>query len=242
MLNKENCNLINYKLIRKNRKTISIKVTDKGEVIVSSPLWLSDEKISQIVKDKASWIISKLEVMKAMNERDSLSLESLKFLGQEYKLNIYQSSNSTVKVIFNKKEFQVFIPKFIVDNKEKYIIEALDKWYRIQARTILETKTSYYAEKLNVKPKRIAIKDQKTKWGSCSSKGNINYNYRIIMAPNSIINYLVVHELCHLIELNHSLKFWELVESILPDYKESLNWLKLNGSNLKIYSRPLITI
>ncbi len=227
-------NTITYKLQRKNRKTIGIKITNNGEVIVGAPLNLSQEKIDGIIKEKAHWIISKLEEVKALKSKEPSSLESLKFLGQEYKLKIYESAGPTLKVIFNKSEFQVFIPKTLKNNREEYTREALDKWYRMQAKNILEKRTVYYADKLKVEPKRIVIKDQKTRWGSCSSKGNINYNYRIIMAPINIIDYLVVHELCHLIELNHSDRFWALVAGILPDYKESLTWLKHYGNSLKI--------
>jgi predicted metal-dependent hydrolase len=225
---------ITYKLERKNRKTIGIKITNNKEVIVSSPLHLIDEKVEEIIKSKADWIIAKLETVIALSSEEPSNLEMLKFLGQEYKLKTYESAGSTIKIIFNKSEFQAFIPRLLKDNRNEHIRELLDKWYRIQAKKILEERTMYYAGKLNVKPKRIVIKDQKTKWGSCSSKGNINYNYRIVMAPLNIIDYLVVHELCHLIELNHSQRFWNLVESILPNYKDSLAWLKYNGSSLKI--------
>jgi predicted metal-dependent hydrolase len=226
---------ITYKIERKNRKTLGIKITNSREIIVSSPLHLSDEKVEEIIRGKANWIIEKLKTIKTLNPDKSSNLEILKFLGQEYKLNIYESAGSTIKVIFNKSEFQVFVPRSLKDNRNEYTREALDKWYRIQAKGILEDRTIYYAEKLMVKPKRIVIKDQKTRWGSCSSKGNINYNYRIVMAPVNIIDYLVVHELCHLIELNHSQRFWNLVEGILPNYKESLAWLKHNGSGLILF-------
>jgi predicted metal-dependent hydrolase len=225
---------ITYKLERKNRKTIGIKITNNREVIVSAPLHLSDEKVEEIIKSKADWIVAKLETVIALSPDEPSNLEILKFLGQEYKLNKYESAGSTIKIIFNKSEFQAFIPRLLKDNRNERLRELLDKWYRTQAKSILEDRTIHYAEKLKVKPKRIVIKDQKTKWGSCSSKGNINYNYRIVMAPVNVIDYLVVHELCHLIELNHSQRFWNLVESILPDYKERLAWLKYNGSSLKI--------
>ncbi|HID0886867.1 TPA: M48 family metallopeptidase, partial [Clostridium botulinum] len=91
-----------------------------------------------------------------------------------------------------------------------------------------------YSNILKVAPKNIVIKNQKTLWGSCSSKGNINYNYKIVMAPLKILDYIVVHELCHLVHMNHSKDFWQLVESIIPDFKERRNWLKENGYKLKI--------
>jgi predicted metal-dependent hydrolase len=130
--------------------------------------------------------------------------------------------------------YLIYVPKSIKENKEEYIKAALEGWYRIRAEKIFAEKIRFYAEKLKVYPKRIVIKDQKTKWGSCSSKGNINFNFRVIMAPENIIDYLVVHELCHLVHMNHSSDFWNLVKSILPNYREDEEWLKINGVNLNI--------
>jgi predicted metal-dependent hydrolase len=226
---------ITYRLERKNRKTLSIKVTSHREVIVSAPLFLNDEKVEEIIKSRFNWIISKLETVKAASKDEPSNLKTLKFLGQDYKLNLNESAGSVIKVIFNKSEFQVFIPRSMKDNRNEYIRDALEKWYRVQAKAILEDRTVHYAEKLKVKPERIVIKDQKTKWGSCSSKGNINYNYRIVMAPMNIIDYLVVHEMCHLIHMNHSKDFWKLVESILPNSKVYREWLKVNGNSLILF-------
>jgi len=114
------------------------------------------------------------------------------------------------------------------------IKDNLEKFYKKQAIDVLKERTDYYSNILKVAPKNIVIKNQKTLWGSCSSKGNINYNYKIVMAPLEILDYIVVHELCHLVYMNHSKDFWDLVESIIPDWKKRRNWLKENGYKLKI--------
>jgi predicted metal-dependent hydrolase len=221
---------INYRLERKKRKTISIKITDDAEVVVSVPLSLSSEKIADIVRDKAEWILSKLELME-VSKKDYI--EDLKFLGENYKLIANNTQNKSIKVVFNRSEFQVYVPSEL-ENKDKYIKEALTKWYKIQASSIYKERTEHYSKLLNVHPNRITIKEQKTRWGSCSSKGNLNFNWRVTMAPIEIVDYLVVHELCHLIHMNHSKDFWNLVESVLPGYKKCRDWLKVNGSSLKI--------
>ncbi|MFY9394281.1 MAG: M48 family metallopeptidase, partial [Halanaerobiales bacterium] len=92
----------------------------------------------------------------------------------------------------------------------------------------------HYRKKLGVSYNKIFIRDQKTRWGSCSSKGNLNFNWRLIMAPLSIMDYIVVHELVHLIHPNHGRDFLKLVESVIPDYKEKKQWLRINGYRLKI--------
>ncbi|ERI95394.1 hypothetical protein HMPREF1982_00259 [Clostridiales bacterium oral taxon 876 str. F0540] len=228
---------LNYTLERKNRKTISIKITNKGEVIVSAPLKISIEQIEGLIEKKSKWILLKLEEVstrKVKTQRNFLEEGKLKFLGEEYELNIYDTFNSNIEIIFDRKNFKVYLPKNIKEDRQDYIRLALEGWYRAKAKIIFEERVRLYAEKLKVFPKRIVIKDQKTKWGSCSSKGNINFNYRVIMAPIEIIDYLTVHELCHLIHMNHSNDFWSKVEGVLPNYKQAETWLKENGNDLNI--------
>ncbi|WP_081457835.1 YgjP-like metallopeptidase domain-containing protein [Clostridium carboxidivorans] len=104
--------------------------------------------------------------------------------------------------------------------------------YKNQAKKVLIERTKIYSKLIGVNPLKVTIKSQKTLWGSCSSKRNINYNYKIIMAPMEVVDYIVVHELCHLIHMNHSKQYWNTVQSILPDYKIRRRWLKDNGFKL----------
>ena len=105
--------------------------------------------------------------------------------------------------------------------------------YRQQARNVFEQKVAYYASRMGVSYGRIAIRDQKTRWGSCSSDGNLNFNWRLIVAPAGVLDYIVVHELAHRKEMNHSRAFWAVVEAEMPDYKKYRDWLKENGRMLK---------
>lgn len=100
---------------------------------------------------------------------------------------------------------------------------------REKARKVLTGRTDYYKQLLDVEYRRLRIGDQKTRWGSCSSKGTISYNWRLVLMPEKIMDYVVVHELCHLLEMNHSAKFWKRVSEVLPDYKDRRKWLKENG-------------
>ncbi len=115
----------------------------------------------------------------------------------------------------------------------------LEEWYLWQAKQLFPERVSQYYPLVSrlaqhsgkeIGPvNRIAIRNQKTRWGSCSSKGNLNFNWRLVMAPEEILDYVVVHELCHLAHLNHSSQFWQMVRDILPDFRERRNWLKANG-------------
>ena len=111
------------------------------------------------------------------------------------------------------------------------------KWSQSSTQTlpiaiIFTRKTEYYARIMGVTYGRISIREQKTRWGSCSSAGNLNYNWRLIFAPEEIVDYIVVHELAHRLEMNHSKAFYNIVESVLPDYRKAQKWLRENGGSL----------
>ena len=101
-----------------------------------------------------------------------------------------------------------------------------------EARNHLTSLTGYWAEKIGVSYGRISIRGQKTRWGSCSSKGNLNYNYLLMLCPDDVIEYVVIHELCHRVYMNHSKRFWEKIEEFCPNYRQARKWLKQNGNSL----------
>ena len=114
-------------------------------------------------------------------------------------------------------------------SESKYTPEqraGLEKRYRQAAKEYIPKRADYYAQLLGVTYERIRIADQKTRWGSCSSKGTLSFNWKLMLAPPKVLDYVVVHELCHLIEMNHSPRFWKQVENVIPDYKEYRKWLK----------------
>lgn len=236
-----------YKIIRRRRKTIGIKITTEGEVIVTSPFNISEESIVSIVKKKEKWIKNKLQLLEqqaSCKDRNFKSGEKLLYIGKELELEIHNLNRDKIIFLgehnFNNNLVRIVDKKVIVyvnDNKhntEDIIRDLIIKFYKIEAEKLLKERTLYYSKIIGVRPNKITIKDQKTIWGSCSSKKNINYSYRLIMAPNDIIDYVVVHELCHLIHMDHSKEYWRSVELILPDYTERKLWLKLYGNTLKV--------
>ncbi len=154
----------------------------------------------------------------------------LLYLGQTYTLRLDESTWNQVyidedQLIVHYKPRENVLPLVIVG---KLLLD----WYAKQACSTLSARTAHWAKKIGVSPSRITIRDQKTRWGSCSSKGSINYSWRLIMAPSMVIDYLVVHELCHMLQANHSKAFWELVAHYIPDYAIQRQWLKTNGNLL----------
>ena len=117
--------------------------------------------------------------------------------------------------------------------------EALEKRYRNLARECITKRASYYATQLGVTYSSIRIAEQKTRWGSCSSRGTLSFHWRLILAPPAVMDYVVVHEVCHLIHMDHSPDFWAEVESLMPDYKVYKTWLKKNGLVLSQAYEPI---
>ena len=133
----------------------------------------------------------------------------------------------------NYLKMQAVSPK--PSQKEKTPYERrLESPYRQAAKEYIPKRVAYYAQLLDVTYATISIRDQKTRWGSCSSKGNLSFSWRLILAPPKVLDYVVVHELCHRKEMNHSPRFWALVESLVPYYKIHRQWLKENGEKLRV--------
>jgi len=126
-------------------------------------------------------------------------------------------------------------PKICVSGDEAHIERRLKDWLKKQARADLNVSVEKYAQRLGVQYERVSLRDQTSRWGSCSSKGNLSFSWRLILAPNPVLDYVAAHEVAHLIEMNHSQDFWDIVERLMPEYKTHTKWLKQNGAKLHQY-------
>jgi len=231
-----------FEIIRSNRKTIGIIVNADQELIVRSPKRTTIKKIKSLLTKKEDWILKKLarmaEIKAPPAEKKFISGDFFHYLGRKYKLKIIaEVSLEKMKVELKQKRLIIKYPAELQNNKEKRkaaIRELLISWYRSQAKVKINELIKIHKKKLKVEPNRIVIKKQRKRWGSCSSKQNLNFNWKIIMAPLAVIEYLVVHELVHLIHPNHSRDFWQTVAEIIPDYQEKKEWLRINGRRLII--------
>jgi hypothetical protein len=214
------------------RKTASVKVQE-GKVSVAVPKSLSDSRIEALVARKARWIREKLLLQRdaePVKPREYVSGECFTYLGRNYRLKV--ESGKPVLVKLRQGRLWVQVPEGR-NNPEK-IRNALIQWYRIHAEQKLREKSARYARIIGVSPAAVRIKTFKSRWGSCDSRGLVQFNWKIIIAPDRIVDYLVVHELCHLKQHNHSPRFWKCVESVFPDYRECRDWLKENGRILQV--------
>lgn len=220
-------------IIKTNRKkSASIQLID-GQVRVRAPRSLSDKRIDDLIKKRIPWIKEKLEEHakrpKAI-EKKYIDGEIFSYLGKNYVVRIIESNKASVKL--KNGCFVVTISKNKV-GKADQVQALLSDWFRVHANKYLQARTDKFAKIIGVSPTSVSIKNYKARWGSCTINGAIDYNWKIIQAPKKVIDYIVVHELCHLLEHNHSPKYWSCVEKFMPNSKDSKVWLRENADLLR---------
>lgn len=219
-----------YTLQRQRRKTVQIELTEADTLWIKAPLDIDLKEILHILQGKARWLQQKNTLLKQQSDAGQTLQSGRLFLfkGKEFPL---QATVSLCKPVVKIADQRLCVNLHQTQSATA-LTGLLLAWYKQQAVQELTKRTLFWCSKLGTSVNKITVKDQKTRWGSCSSLGNINYNWRIIMAPERTIDYLVIHEVSHRIFLDHSAAFWHLVEKHSPDYATHKQWLKENGSKL----------
>ena len=226
-----------YHIRRSQRATrIRIVVTSTKIEIVAPPQ-IAERKLHQFVSEKQQWIISALakqayrqpEMAPPVCYRDNVDIT---YQGMIYKLTIAPSKLKRVKISF-VDGFIAHVPQILLSTDYSDVIKAaLISWMKQQARKQVQQLVNHHGGKKQLIPRSIIIKTQKSRWGSCGIHNDININWLLIMAPPEVLEYVVVHELCHIQVRNHSACFWNLVAEHLPEYQNQRHWLKQHGSYL----------
>jgi len=216
---------LNYKIIYSDRKTLTISVERDRSVVVHAPKNTSKEKIDQIIEKKKLWIYDKINHLQKFPDNpqgsEFVSGESIMYLGRNYKFQI------TGKQI----EGVIFDNAFYISQSDKAIAQKLIKaWFVNRAKELILPKAQYYAKRIGVNYNEAKISEMKYRWGSCTTKNNINFNWRILKAPMQVVDYIIVHELAHFRESNHTSEFWNIVAVQLPEYEKAKQWLKKYGN------------
>ena len=207
----------------KKRKTISLQIKEKL-ILVKVPKYYSNDNINKLLYDKKKWIRKKIEEIDRYYKK-----KERKFLIGD-KFFLYGVELTLMKTNSNQNEVTVadsFLNLFF-SGKVSNLKKIIENWYKKESLEYLVLRTSFLAKIMNVKYNSVKIKNFKRRLGSCSYKNDIVYNWRIIMSPKEIIDYIIIHELCHTVHFNHSKNFWILVKEFSPDYKDHKSWLKKN--------------
>lgn len=215
------------KIIKSFRKTLSMKMDETGDLIIKAPYHATKKSIQNFVDSNKKWVEEKKKnVMERY--REFKEWEKFYYFWEQYVLK-FDAENE--KMYFDWMTF------YLHKKHKKLVKEKLIEFYKEEARAYIKKRAEQIALINKVKFNWIKITSAKTRWGSCTSNQNINFTYRLIMAPNKVIDYVIVHELAHLKEMNHSKKFWDLVEkmsrNLYPwDYTIQKKWLNDNGNKL----------
>jgi predicted metal-dependent hydrolase len=220
---------------RKRRKTVTITVDREHGVRVAVPQQATAKEAQQIVLRRAGWIAGRLAQLPALEDRLLESGSLLPLLGDSFPLEVTDSGARRAHVTFDGQTVRASVPRGIDAEQQREIVErALTAWYRGQAVRFLTARTRVWAERGGYEPGAILVRNQRRRWGSCSSDGTLRFNWRLMMAEPELVDYVVVHELAHLRVPNHSSTFWAEVGRWLPDYRDRRARLTRAGPSLSL--------
>lgn len=203
---------MDYKLIRSNRKTVAIQLQKDGSVIVRAPKRLAVYRIEAFIKEKQNWIEQhqkRLQEQQRQKESFCLSDGQFPLFGRMLPMQMTQEKAPCWQ------QTVVFLP----EGDEQQLKSSAEQLYRQIARQTLQSRVEHFAPKLGVQPASLRINGAKGRWGSCSGKNRLNFSWRLMLAPEHCIDYVVVHELCHILHHDHSAAFWQEVERVVPDWR-----------------------
>jgi len=225
---------MSYLLVRskKRKKTISLQVKADGTTVVYAPYRTPMGEIDKFFNTKKRWLLRKIRErdkrLKEIKPKEYVMGEIFLFLGIPCRLKIEDNNDGCDSLTFSSSQF-VLSGDNANRGRALFIV-----WYRKRAQEYIGERIDYYSRKLELYPNGSRISSAQCRWGSCSPSNHLSFSWRLIMAPCSVIDYVVVHELTHMKEKNHSVRFWDIVAKTTPDYKKQRLWLKENGHLLDI--------
>ena len=222
--------------ISKRAKRISIRCNPNGMFEIVYPAENCAIAPEEILRMKRAWVLRQRQAFRDGTQTPSVPRRyvdgaTLPFLGEDLRLRLIQTPGKSTSAHRRESRIEVTLPRHAFSDEDA-VKSAVIEFYRRQAKSYIPQRTSRLAKRIGFEYNGIRIKNQKTRWGSCSAKRNLNFNLRLMMAPVGAIDSVILHELCHLKYLNHSLPFWNLVATICPDYRYWQQWFKDNSHRL----------
>jgi hypothetical protein len=224
---KMKCGDIYFNLQREKRDNMSVCVESDGDINVLAPEEITIHELNQFIENEKQMIYKSIS---KLNKDSNINLkikngQRFFYLGKSYKLKIKRNQKQPLSL----RQGSFNLDKDYQDQAREYFI----KFYKDKALQQIQKRIDYFQKQLDVSPNPIRIMDLDNHWGSTSDK-YLNFNWRLILAPMNIVDYIIVHELAHLIENNHNNHFWEIVESVIPDYQSRKDWLRTSGPDLDL--------
>lgn len=235
------CGILQYQLIRSSRrKTIALQVTN-AQIIVRAPTFVKTSYIENLVQSKLQWLAQKVAEQK--HKSSSVPEFTLQFIGEKlqdtpqiyingiphtvdiefgHQQVIYNSQQRRLTVVLNIRYRQLDLNSVNILAKVK---SQIDRWFKAQIEDYIAQKLVILSKQVGLKPTAYKVRKYKARWGSCNSRGELSFNYLLKMVPSWVIDYVIIHELCHLKHMNHSTKFWQLVATYCPEYQLAKDWL-----------------
>jgi len=223
---------ISYIIKRSTRaKHVRLEVGQETGLTVVIPSFYKLKHLPALLESKSNWILGKLtrygQVQSLSDEKGPKSGDTISYLGRNLEVVKRQNRRNANSIKLERSRLVVAI-----GSASSRLNLILEQWYRMQAAKLIRERANKLSARLGLTYNRILIRGQKTRWGSCSYKGNLSFNWKLIMAPETVIDYVIIHELAHLKEMNHSKRFWELVAEHCPQWREHKKWLKDHETEL----------
>jgi predicted metal-dependent hydrolase len=223
-----------YVIERSSRrhKTIELKFIEDGRLRVAAPAAASRESIEGHLRGRSATIVRRVNGLAGTDptpNREYVNGETFEYLGRQARLRVVLRADGRPKARMMHGRFEVAVQRQPTSDRSSAVRAALREWYRQRCIVRLQERVHYYAPLVGVMPSGVLLRSQERRWGSCSKDGIVRFNWRIIMAPAALIDYVVVHELCHLREVHHDDRFWRFVGSVLPDYQLRRERLRRSG-------------
>jgi predicted metal-dependent hydrolase len=220
---------LSYQIVYSRRRTLSVSVERDTSVVVRAPEGTSEGKIRRAVEARKLWLFKKIKHKQKYpmlrQRKEFVSGETITYLGRNYRLEVCSEPITGV----------CFRAHFLISRQNQVEAARLFReWYLERAKERIPARTQYFASAMGVAFNRILISDMKVRWGSCTPRGNLNFNWRILKAPSMVIDYVIVHELAHLLEGNHTPRFWDIVSVQVPQWAQAKNWLRERGDLLEV--------
>jgi predicted metal-dependent hydrolase len=226
---------IPYKVLRSHRSTTDIIIERDGSVLVRAPEWADDEQIRNIVESKHYWIYQSLADWRDLNAtrilREYKNGEGFLYLGRSYRLLLIDEQDKPLQL----KSGRFMLRRDMVEPGEVGAAKAAFRnYYIVRGLDRIPQRVTYFAPKVGVEPTGVDIRELGHRWASCSKSGKLAFHWKCMMAPQTIIDYIVVHELCHFHQGDHTEAFWNEVDKVMPNYRERKEWLRRNGAGLEV--------